>query len=339
MSQNNTPVQNTITVYCCGGAGIGIGKYFEAERKKSSTGYARIAPVYMDSSKASTFGVQEEYFYHLPGKENDLAGGSGGVRGENAEMIIEHTREILQKFPPADYSILIHSSTGGSGSMFGPSIASELLRQGKTVIVFVVSSDDTLQFLENTIGTMASYDSIADVRQRGVVMKYLQNGKDGTVEEVDTKVHVMISMLMVMLSGQNRNLDGQDVSNMFNFSKVTSFKPQVAILTIHHGKMEAGSDSLISAITLNDSLNDTRLPQPVEYQRVGVPHLLAPPAEGQRPIFNFPLNYVLTDGYLDTVMKDLRRQVKEYNNTAASRVIRNKLSTGEEVKASNGMVW
>lgn len=319
-----------IRIFCCGGAGVGIGKYFELERDKITPGYASLSPVYMDTSKASTYEVPEKFFYHLPEKD-----GSGGVRGENGADIMKYTGEMLQKFPPFDHNIVISSTTGGSGSVMAPSIVSELMAQGKSVIVFAVGGDDTLQYVKNTVTTMLSYENIAKTRSKPVVMQYLQNGVDGSIEDVDLKIHLAISCLTVLYSRQNKNLDSQDLHNWLHFDKVTSFQPQIGVLSIHQKELKLTDEGLISVVTLNKDLNGTRVGQPVEYQRVGVPMNL----DANQKELMFPLHFAVTDGFIDSVMKNLRRQVREYDSKATARVVRNQLSTGDEKVAGNGLVF
>lgn len=326
---NNTNTLGKLRVFCCGGAGIGIGKYFELERGKKNVGFAELDPVYMDTSKASTFGVPSEHFYQLPD-----ANGSGGKRSFNGADIVKYTGEMLQRFPLADHNIVIHSATGGSGSVMGPSIVSEALSQGKSVIVFVIGGDDTLQFIKNSIGTLESYEGIVEVREKPVVLQFLQNGVDGTIEQVDQKVHLAISCLTALYSGQNKNLDFRDLYNWLHFDEVTSYAPQVGVLSIHQEKLVIDDANLISVATLNTDLNNTKVGQPVEYQRVGVP-VGADTEEDMK----FPLHFAVADGFLHTVVKRLRKQVDEYEQRMAARVVKNKLSDGATKKASNGLVF
>lgn len=328
---NNVATQtiNRLRVYNCGGGGIGVGKYFEPERNKTNEGYAQLFPVYMDTSNASTFGVPDEFFYQLPEKN-----GSGGIRKFNGPDIIRYTGEMLQRFPAFEHNIVIHTTTGGSGSVMGPSIVSELLAQGKSVIVFAIGGDDTKNYIENSISTMSSYGSIANLREAGIVLRYLQNGLDGTIEEVDQKIHLDVSCLTVLYSGQNKNMDARDLYNWSHFSEVTSYGPQVGVLSIHQQEMKLGNDTnLISVATLNNDLNGTRVPYPVEFQRVGVPMNIGE----HKDTLKFPLHFAVTDGYLDTVLKGLRRQLAEYDTKASARVIRNQLSDGKSKVESNGV--
>lgn len=87
-------------------------------------------------------------------------------------------------------------------------------------------------------------------------------------------------------------------------------------------------------VTLNKDLNGTKLDQPVEYQRVGVPVY----GDADRDL-KFPLHFAVADGFLDTVIKRLRKQEADYDQRSKDRVVKNKLSDGSKKKASNGLVF
>lgn len=319
-----------IRVYAAGGGGLGICKYFEHDRNKDIPGFANLHTVYMDTSPASKVGVPEEHFFQLP-----EANGSGGVRAQNGPEIMRYTGEILQRFPAMQHNIFVHSTGGGSGAVLSASIASKLLAEGKSVIIFCVGSDDTLQYIKNSIAAMETFDNIARLRKEGAVIRYLQNGVDGAIEEVDAEVRSMIASLAVLYSGENRNLDDRDLHNWTHFTNVTSFESQVGVLSIHRGEIKLPDDSnIISVITLNKDLNNTRIDRPVEYQRVGVPNDYQDLTQTDQPV-----HYVISDGHLDAVLKRLRKQKQDYEVKAGARVIRNKLSDGNSPMEDNGIVF
>lgn len=204
-----------------------------------------------------------------------------------------------------------------------------------TVIIFCVGSDDTLQYIKNSIAAVETCDNIARLRKEGAVVRYMQNGVDGTIEQVDTEIRNMIASLAVLYSGENKNLDERDLHNWTHFTNVTSFEPQVGVLSIHKGDIALPEGTnIISVITLNKDLNDTRINQPVEYQRVGVPDDYQDLAGTDKPT-----HFVISDGYLDTVMKRLRKQKADYEIKASARVVRNKLSDGNSPMEDNGLVF
>ena len=103
-----------ISLYGCGGAGINIVSRFLKGAGKRQDGFALIEPYFIDTSGSNLLNKDEEIesrLYRLPD-----ADGSGGVRRTNATSITERTNEILHLLKPADLSIVVHSTSGGSAN-------------------------------------------------------------------------------------------------------------------------------------------------------------------------------------------------------------------------------
>lgn len=98
-----------VTVYCCGGAGINIGSFFEQYRDRSEPGFSLLSTIYIDTSHSNiNKNIPDEFTYIFDGLD-----GSGKVRKENAEAISISVLDILHKFKPGDLSIVISSASGG----------------------------------------------------------------------------------------------------------------------------------------------------------------------------------------------------------------------------------
>jgi len=104
MSNEKTTIVN---LYCCGGTGTNIGKSFE--NVKQEEGFAKINPIYIDTSKSNKSSeIPDERFYHIA----DLDG-SGMFRKENSEPIQAHVRDILLAHKPQQFNIVLSSGGGG----------------------------------------------------------------------------------------------------------------------------------------------------------------------------------------------------------------------------------
>ena len=327
--------QGQVRIYSAGGCGIGIVSYFEQDRGKTQEGSASLHPVYVDTSRSALIGkdIANEHFYKLEGDDGQVDG-SGGLRGDNAAGITERNLEILQAFPPMDLNIIVSSASGGSGAVFAYSLARELIARDKVVVCLLVGADDSRQQIENTTKALVSYENIVHEFEKPLVVHYTQNGRDGTVAEVDKRIRDVIATLTMLFSRQNEKLDSRDLYNWVNFNRVTSYAPQVGVLSIHKGQVKTTNESLISVVTLNPDMENTKLDQPVDYQRVGIPTFI----KEELYAGQYPIHYAITDGFLDGVVKDLRKQTKEYVSNAAARVVRNKLSDGTETKTKTGLV-
>lgn len=326
-----------IRVFALGGTGINIVSALEASREHTDPGMAHLDIVYADTSVASIpANIDRKHFYKLENPNAEIDG-SGGERAHNAEEIAASHLEILHKFPAHELSIVVSSTSGGSGSVLANTIVSELLSQDKQVIVLAVGADDTKQYIKNTINTLVSYENIARNNERPVIMHYTQNGEAGmSIEQVNKRIRQVISALAMLFSRQNGNLDSRDLYNFLNFHNVTTFQPQVGVLSVNYGKLDIGDEQLISLATLSTSMDNTRVDQLVEYQRVGIVKSFT--ADGNSEKDDQPIHFAVTDGFLDGVVRKMRKRLAQFEETAAQRKVLNNLGTGKETANKRGLV-
>lgn len=212
-----------VRLYACGGGGINIGLLLERYRDSNSAGFAGLDITYVDTSLSNiNKTVPGASCYLLPNMD-----GSGKVRSENSEAISGHAKAILQKHQPGDLSIVLSTFAGGSGSVIGPYLTSELLAMEQSVIVCGVGSASSKLEAENTLKTIKSYEGIAQRRNAPVIVSYVQNGQGVSRGQADSTMIVTITSLMALFSRQNRELDSRDLFNWLNYNRVTSFQPKV----------------------------------------------------------------------------------------------------------------
>lgn len=273
----NKPMNNirkphgSIAVYGCGGAGINIA----AALANSLT--AEVSPVaaeftsyYIDTSLSNLKGQEKPDNSFLFTEVSEDIDGSGAVRKENHAVIAAHAAAIVQRLVPKDLNVVVHSGGGGSGSVIGPSIVSELLARDAQVIVLLVGSTDSKIRIENTIKTIKSYEGVVKLRQRPAPIIYLQNSPQTPREEVDISAQRAMQILGYFYSRQNSELDSRDLYHVLNFQKTTSFKPQVAAISLYTGEFpEAISEDAISVATLATEGTEITLGFTPEYQTAG----------------------------------------------------------------------
>ena len=230
----------TLTLFCCGGAALNIAKTFyePSSKNRKDPGFARIKTVFVDTSRSNLPKFVEEGFYQIKGTAENPVDGSGKVRGANYKAIFNEAPEILKQFPATDFNIVLHSGSGGSGSTLGPVLCSELLQQGKNVVVMMVGSTTCEQEIKNTINTIMSYQGISTKRELPVVAMYFENGRC-TMAEVDALVRMNILVLAATCSGENLGLDSRDLHNFINYQNVSKYKPALTGLEIYDFTMEA----------------------------------------------------------------------------------------------------
>ena len=257
-TQNNvaSPI-GSIRLYGCGGGGINIVKRY-AGPLKSTTGVADIKTTYIDTSRSNLDDDPDhQNIFVLP--ELD---GSGKVRRENHEAIAQQVPRILKDFSPADLNLVIFTASGGTGSVAGPLIISELIERNQNVVAIVIGSDESVITGMNTFNTLKSLDHISRTKGTPVVMHYTQNDRSLKRSDVDKQVMFVISSLAVLASRQNKGLDTKDVANWVNFTRTTSVPSQLALLKVYGDAKEvdqlAGESFTLAALLKSEDEEQPR---------------------------------------------------------------------------------
>lgn len=322
-----------ITLFACGGAGLNIASWFEKYRDKPpNVGFASINPIYIDTSKSNLSKVHSpDHTYIVDGLD-----GSGKVRKENAQAITEHVLDILHKFKPGDLSIIVSSMSGGSGSVIAPSLLSELLLRGCAVIVCAVASSDSGIEVENTVNTLKSYEAVAKLRGSPVNMIYRENSEAVKRSEVDSQIQGEIVKLAALFSKQNKEMDSSDLNNWLRYTKVTSFNAKLTFLDFYVDKIaDLKKGSVISVATLARYEHNTSTGQRVEYQTVGYID-----EENVTELeLKLPLHYVILDGIIDEIYKDLSNVKRELTETKNARVHKQTILDNSDHTTDNGLVF
>lgn len=303
--------KGSVTLYCCGGAAINIGGQLSSVTINPDL-MADITTVLIDTSRSNLTPRSANVECYLV---DDGLDGSGKVRTENSEVIAERVKDILKHHAAGDLNIVLGSGAGGSGSVIAPYLTSELLLRGEKVVVLMVGSIASKKEAENTLKTFMSYEGIAQLRQKPVVMHYLQNSKTMPRSQVDEQMVSTISFLAILFSRRNSELDTMDLENWLHYTKpeVTQhFAPQLVSLNILWYK--EGDDQLerdlsdlgnvISVATLGAVKGvNTDLPVVPEYQTVG----FVPPLKDSTQFLGDKLiNYIISDGLVARVAQDLQ---------------------------------
>lgn len=321
-----------IRIFACGGAGINIVSWFEKYRDKPPNhGFAAMTPVYIDTSRSNLTKIHnEDHTYLVEGLD-----GSGKVRRENAQAISEHVLDILHKFKPGDLTIVVSSMSGGSGSVIAPSLVSELLNRGCSVIVCSVGSTDSRIEVENTINTLKSYEAVAKLRSAPVNMIYRENSATSKRADVDTQIQGEIVKLAALFSKQNKEMDSSDLTNWLKYTKVTSYPAKLTFLDFYIDKVsDLKHGSIVSVATLAKHEHNTSVGQMVEYQCVG----FVDEENAKELELKMPLHYVLLDGIFDQIYKDHAKTLKDLNELKNSRVAKQTILDNTDRTTDNGLV-
>lgn len=226
------PPKKKLTGYFFGGGGMNLASAFEVIRAKNKSDtlsdfQADYSFACYDTSLANfSAKIPREQIYLPQGL--DKSEGGGGQRGKNSDVHKEHIPLFLQQFPPGDVCFVASTWCGSTGGTSSQMAVNELLKMGKTVVVFGIGSSIEGQDCSNTLLTISLYEKIVSRNQRSLVTMYRENSLDNAARAVDDEILTGISSLLLLCSGRTREADINDVRNIFNYEQVTQYPADLA---------------------------------------------------------------------------------------------------------------
>jgi len=256
---------SVMNVYACGGAGINVASQF-AKKSKPDNGFADIKVFFIDTSRSNIGpNIPSDAIYITDGLD-----GSGKKRDSNYNTLLGDSKDILHQYRPSDINIVIHSGSGGTGSVIGPILVSELLNRGELVIPIIIGSTSSKIETSNTLKTLQSYEVISRNSDMPIVAAYKENSVTTPRGHIDAEIQTTIALLSVMFSGTNRELDTADLKNFIHYNKLTSYGAGLSLLDFYSGDVVLNKgQTLISVVTLTDDDSRSDVNIPVEYQACG----------------------------------------------------------------------
>jgi hypothetical protein len=217
-----------VNIIGCGGTGVNIVDELGSV-SKASKGMPNVTRIIIDSCIANINSNDTDVQrYIIPGME-----GAGSNRGFCFDQAAGHVTAILQKYKPADYNILIFSTSGGTGSVMGPLLVKELLSRGSNVIILVVTSSESSKGVENTINTINTLRKISINVKKPVIATFNHNTSTQSREMINRQIVEQLKCLVLLLSGQTSELDRQDITNWLSYNAILpNIPPQLTELSI-----------------------------------------------------------------------------------------------------------
>lgn len=324
----------TIRLFACGGAGINIASMFEKFRGATpDAGYAKIEPVYIDTSKSNLASIAPNHTYLISG---DGVDGSGKIRRENAHRIIPHIQPIINKHQTGDLNIVLSSSTGGSGAVISNLLVNELLKQNKNVVVILVQSEVSLQEIENGIDALKSLQNTVNTYQKPIQLFYHKNSSADR-KKVNETIQANIASLGLIFSGQHNALDTKDLDNLLDYTKLNkNIPPAICTLVFHTGTITPfESLKYISCVTLAPVGGDTNPGITVAYHAEG---FISEDLVSSKVHVNLPLHLCVTAGAIPREVKNLTDLLAARKRELSSEVIADSFEVGINVDSETGIV-
>ncbi len=325
-------MSNKLNVYACGGAGTNVASQLLKYQGKKEHGFCEFDMCFIDTSASNfTSEIPKDQTYLVDGLD-----GSGKKRDSNYVAIAERAKEIMQKFKPADINIVIHSASGGSGSVIGPILAGELSKKSPTVIIIIGSSDSRIE-TDNTIKTLRSYEVISRKKEYPIAAMYYENSKEIPRSMVDSYVKIDISLLSMLYSGDNSEMDTADLDNFINYNKVTTYSPALCNLGFFTKEITLGKDQYVASVaTLGDTADDVSLNIPVEYQAVGyVRSSVAKESLKLEGESKLPLHVAMIIGFFNPIVERLEEKLKVFDEHRSAVIQKQIVNQSHEDKATD----
>lgn len=247
--------KKVLTGYFFGGGGMNLASSFEVIRSKNKNDLigdfqAEYRFACYDTSSANfSAKIPRENVYLPQGIEKSEGG--GGQRNKNADIHKEHIPLFLQQFPPGDVCFVASTWCGSTGGTSSQMAVNELLKLGKTVVVFGIGSSIEGQDCTNTLLTISLYEKIVSKHKRSLVTMYRENSLDTAARTVDDEILTGISSLLLLCSGRTREADINDIRNIFNYDQVTSYPADLASFELtQEPAVEDRRRPVIAAVTL-----------------------------------------------------------------------------------------
>ena len=324
MQQDNANA-GQINIYGCGGAGINNAAYFNNAALEDNC--AHIRPCFIDASRSNlTTEFNEEDIFILENVD-----GSGKLRTENHQEISNVIKQILVQMTPGDLNVVVFSASGGSGSVIGPLLLAELLRQGETALCVVVGSDESIITANNTLNTLKSLESIAKRTETPVCMFYEHNDRQRKRSEVDTQIHLAITTLAIMTYKGNREIDSRDLANWVQFHRVTSVEPQLAQFEVFSDPdMAARIKDPISVVSIYGDADTPQIDMVPEYHAAG--YMVTPGAHFDQ------LHYVISIDAMPNIVGNIKETLDNYQTQRNSRVKQKSILGEDDNTTDDGLV-
>ena len=137
--------------------------------------------------------------------------GRGKLRRDETtlEMITNFISDYVSDNEFADINVVVHSLSGGSGSVIGPMMIDEILRQGKVAVVIGIIDQDSEVDTINALNSLRTLDNIAKSRDGYIPMVLFDNANgrhivdQGVVSTLD-KLNTLLSLPLIGLDKQDR---------------------------------------------------------------------------------------------------------------------------------------
>lgn len=217
-----------VQYYLCGGAGISIGVALKQQTNTLANKNASMVGI--DSSDRN----DSEGLFPIARMEGTR--GSGKVKATNAPDMKPFLAEVLTKYKPASFNIVVCNSAGGTGSVMAALLIQNLLKQGKIVFLCLASDGTSQKEFENVISTKRTFAAQTERGQLNVPIPYLDvtQTADMTRGEVNRRIVNQLDLLSLFTTETNEEIDYRDMLSMVRYSDTCNVAPALSKISFHN---------------------------------------------------------------------------------------------------------
>jgi hypothetical protein len=219
---------------------------------------------------------------------------------------------------------------------------SELKARGEQVIVIAVSnstSANDLQEIENTVRVIEGYNSISKLRNSSVAVHYVSNVGGRMLG--DKQVFKALSLIKLLYSGSNRELDSADLRTWLNFPTTSAPEPTITSLTFPASREEAQKiEKIISLVALTTPTVDSTVnPRPLFYK----PGFITEELDNTNAPFTLvkdePIMFALSFDLLSKEYRVLKEEIQRSKTETAAALASNAVFDSGIKANGNGLVF
>ena len=256
-----------INIIACGGSAVNILEDIKAIDSELSLSIPDAKYYHLDSSTGNQAKSlqQGNEFIHIKSSdigETDLSG-SGMLRSANSEHFKIGVSKFLNenKFTKRDdnvLNIIIHSASGGSGSVIAPLIVLEMLKTDQNFLVVMVSDSSNLTYASNSRDTLLTYTAIAKGVDKTIPLYTIDNTNYKSLELANKQIAGFLLPFYIFCSDKLEDIDNADTFSLLASHRLRGkivVPSTIMILDIVAGKTISTDlgDSIVTSRILSDS--------------------------------------------------------------------------------------
>lgn len=241
-------IQGKIVCHFCGGCATSIAGKVVTSIADLGEGFASIEFNYIDTSRVSYDKLPDPRGELFLVTNKDHGGttihGSGGERRLKSVEIMKNIPDYLNqhkifKVDPGVYHAVFFSASGGSGSTIGLFIVKALLERNIPVICVVVGDSSSGIYTINTLNALATLNKVALDLNKPLSLIYINNtnfftsGTATAERDANSYLAKTLTGLSLFLSGNNGELDNQDILNFIDQSKYGTISVKPGLYGVH----------------------------------------------------------------------------------------------------------